>query len=308
MSASSDPKALDLLEKKRKRLERNRESARECRKRKKEKKIQLRNQLALLEADNLQLRLKLQVGHDSTNIDEKSNYISSKLEAMMKEGASDLEIQKTIVEYQERYSDYGRDRRSAIDFHIAQLRRCLQPTQTTRAILWLMSLARQFHERTNGNVQFTEPNELFNLWLNLLSEVKPTVTQRKLMVSYTTVSNNGTDPFADINSVSQTCNGMLDRLVEIICNKNNSLDSEMANIQAVLSARQIAKFILWIDQNPACMQMLEALWPHLTYTQPCSRNNNSISDNLSSVGEAGEDNDNDNDSDDDDESSSSDND
>ena len=302
MSATTDPKALDLLEKKRKRLERNRESARECRKRKKEKKNTLRQQLALLEADNLQLRLKLQIGHDSTDIDEKSNYISAKLETMMKEGASDLEIHKAIAEYQEKYSDYGRDRRSAIDFHVSQLRRCLQPTQTTRAILWLMSLARQFHERTNGDMKFTEPHELFNLWLNLLNEIKPTPAQKKLMVSYTSVSSHGTDPFADINSVSQTCNVMLDRLVEIICNKNNSLDTEMANIQAVLSARQIAKFILWIDNNPACMQMLEALWPHLTYGhQPTSRNN-SVSDNLSSMGDAGEDNDTD---DDDEESSSS---
>lgn len=271
----------------------------------------LRQQLTLLEAENLQLRLKLQVGHDSTNNnDEKSNYISTKLEAMIKEGASDLDIQRAIAEYQERYSDYGRDRRSAIDFHVAQLRRCLQPTQTTRAILWLMSLARQFHEQTNGDVQFKEPNELFNLWLNLLSEVKPTVAQRKLMVSYTSTSASGTDPFADIRSVSEACHGMLDRLVEIICNKNNSFDSEMANIQTILSARQIAKFILWIDQNPACMQMLEALWPHLTYShQPQGRNstsstgnNNSGSDNLSSVEDAGEEDS----GDDDDESCSSD--
>jgi hypothetical protein len=302
MSTATDPKAVEILEKKRKRLERNRESARECRKRKKEKKLLLRQQLTMLEAENLQLRLKLQVGHDSANIDEKSNYISAKLGTMMKEGASDLEIQKAIADYQERYADYGRDRRSAIDFHIAQLRRCLQPTQTTRAILWLMSLARQFHEQTNGNVQFKEPNELFNLWLDLLKEVKPTVAQRRLMVSYTTVTPNGTDPFNDVRSVSETCNGMLDRLVEIICNKNNSLDSEMANIQTILSARQIAKFILWIDQNPACMQMLEALWPHLTYStgQPTSRSVTSPSDNVSSGGDVGEDS-----GDDDDESCSS---
>lgn len=304
MSSSADPKVLDLAEKKRKRLERNRESARECRKRKKEKKLLLRQQLALLEADNLQLRLKLQVGHETTNSEEKSQFISSKLEVMMKEGASDLEIQKAIAEYQERYSDYGRDRRSAIDFHVAQLRRCLQPTQTTRAILWLMSLARQFHDKSDGEIKYTDPNELFNLWLDLLHEIKPTPAQKKLMVSYTNPSATGSDPFADINSVSQTCNGMLDRLVEIICNKNNSLDNEMNNIQTILSARQIAKFILWIDQNPACMQMLEALWPHLTYAQP-SRGN-SISDNLSSLGEV--DNENENDSDDDDDSDSSEND
>ena len=75
---------------------------------------------------------------------------------------------------------------------------------------------------------------------------------------------------------------MLDKLVSLIYNKNDSLDSEMNNIQTVLSARQIAKFILWIDQNPVCMQMLEALWPHITLSSSSSiamSRNNSV-DNL----------------------------
>lgn len=150
-------------EKKRKRLERNRESARECRKRKKEKKNLLRQQLAHLEADNLQLRLKLQVGHDNassssssssaitgSNDIDKSAYITAKLDNLIKNNASDIEIQKTIGELQEKFSDYGRDRRSAIDFHVNQLKRCLQPTQTTRAILYLMSLAPQYHDSDTG--------------------------------------------------------------------------------------------------------------------------------------------------------------
>ena len=44
----------------------------------------------------------------------------------------------------------------------------------------------------------------------------------------------------------------------------------MNNIQSILSARQIAKFILWIDHNPVCMQMLEALWPHITLSSSSS--------------------------------------
>jgi len=262
-----------VAEKKRKRLERNRESARECRKRKKEKKLLLRQQLNLLEADNLQLRLKLQVGHESTKGDDKSAYITSRLESMLKEGASEVDVSKMIGELQERYSDYGRDRRSAIDFHVEQLKRCLQPTQTTRAILWLMSLASKFHDPLTGEINTpttTGPSPMLHLWTSLLAEVKPTAAQRKIMVSYTTPTEEGGDPFADIKSVTTTCNSMLDRLVDIICNKNESLDTEMANIQTILSATQIAKFILWIDQNPACMQMLEALWPHITYvsTEP----------------------------------------
>jgi hypothetical protein len=305
MNTIADAKTSDQLEKKRKRLERNRESARECRKRKKEKKLMLRQQLAMLEADNLQLRLKLQVGHETNNKEEKSQYISSKLQTIMKEGATDLQIHEAIAEYQERFSDYGRDRRSAIDFHVTQLRRCLQPTQTTRAILWLMGVARQFHGPNNAENGGSP--ELAALWASIMQEIKPTPEQNRLMVSYTT-DNDGVDPFEAINDVTKTCNGMLDRLVEIICNKNNSLDTEMSNIQAILSARQIAKFILWIDQNPACMQMLEALWPHIAHGGASSSGSSGNLRSGSNDNMDGEEGEADNDSEDDDDYSSSDND
>jgi hypothetical protein len=42
-----------------------------------------------------------------------------------------------------------------------------------------------------------------------------------------------------------------------------SLDTEMEEVAKILSPTQIAKFILWIDQNPACIGMLETLWPHI---------------------------------------------
>eukprot|EP01038_Epipyxis_sp_PR26KG_P014704 gene14704-19762_t len=258
-------KNIDLAEKKRRRLERNRESARECRRRKKEKKIILRQQLAHLEADNLQLRLKLQVGHETSTLEEKSSYITSSLDSMIKEGASESDIQKAIEELQERFSDYGRDRRSAIDFHVSQLRRCLKPTQTTRAILWLLSCAPKFHNQ-NGELKSEENKELSELWFSLLDTLKPTPEQQRQLISFTSPTDPLHDPFKEVKLVTDNCNKMLDRLVDIICNKNDSLDNEMANLQTILSARQIAKFILWIDQNPACMQMLEALWPHLTHT------------------------------------------
>lgn len=257
-------KQQELLEKKKRRLERNRASARQCRKRKKEKKLMLRQQLAHLEADNLQLRLKLQVGHDTPNHVDQSAIITSKLNEMITEGASELEIQKKIQELKERFSDYGRDRRSTIDFHIAQLRRCLQPTQTTRSILFLMSLAPRYPEITFGTAAPNPNDDLMVLWHDLMMELRPDQAQRELMVNFAKKEGEERDPFQVIQENTDNCNRILDRIVEIICNKNDSLDSEMANIQSILSPRQIAKFILWIDRNPACMQMLEALWPHIT--------------------------------------------
>lgn len=250
-------------EKKRKRLERNRESAKLCRQRKKEKRLSLQEELVHLEAENLQLRLQLTIGHESTERENKSAFITSQLDTMVRQGASEYEIQKTIQELQERFSDYGRDRRSAIDFHVNQLRRCLQPTQTTTSILWLMSIVAQFHD-PSGDLKPKMSGELADLWYGLMKAVKPSATQRKTMVSFSTPSKENADPFRDVNRTTAECNEMLDKIVSIICNKNESLDSEMAQIQSILSPRQTAKFILWIDQNPACMQMLEALWPHVS--------------------------------------------
>jgi hypothetical protein len=39
----------------------------------------------------------------------------------VKNGASEADIWQTIDMFKERYSDYGSDRRSAIDFHVNQL-------------------------------------------------------------------------------------------------------------------------------------------------------------------------------------------
>lgn len=260
-------KMKQLAEKKKRRLERNRESARECRRRKKEKKLLLRQQLAHLEADNLQLRLKLQVGEED-NHDDQSAIITQKLNEMITNGAGESEIQKSLQELKERFSDYGRDRRSAIDFHISQLRRCLLPTQTTRAILWLMSLASKF---SNGPVDMPDgpEREAMDLWFSLMREIRPTQDQKKVMLSYIVPKSDEEDPFDKIKNVSDGCTSIVDRIVEIICNKNDCVDSEMTNLQNILSARQIAKFIIWIDRNPATMQMLEALWPHtISETSP----------------------------------------
>lgn len=62
----NNPQTIDendtsLNEKRRKRLEKNRLSARECRRRKKEATEQMQHEINLLEGENLRLRLQLQV-------------------------------------------------------------------------------------------------------------------------------------------------------------------------------------------------------------------------------------------------------
>ena len=50
---------------------------------------------------------------------------------MLKSGASDPEIYNSIEMFKEKFADYGRDRRSAMEFHLRNAERLLMPTTTT---------------------------------------------------------------------------------------------------------------------------------------------------------------------------------
>jgi hypothetical protein len=124
----------------------------ECRRRKKEHVLELQKQVARMEAENLKLKLQLKVGEESEAQErEEKERITKKLDEMVralappayvwgvadpegprcvcvvcgmrqvKSGASEQDIWQTIDMFKDRYSDYGSDRRSAIEFHINQL-------------------------------------------------------------------------------------------------------------------------------------------------------------------------------------------
>lgn len=93
----SAPAATTLSEKKLRRLEKNRESARECRRRKKEAAQNLQRQINRLESENLQLRLQLKIGDEADRQDEiDQQKVADGLEAMLGSGASEGEIWASI--------------------------------------------------------------------------------------------------------------------------------------------------------------------------------------------------------------------
>jgi len=126
-----------LSDKKIRRLEKNRLSARECRRRKREATENMQRQIHLLEGENLRLRLQLQVGEEAEQTNHQKQIDSTKiLDELVRSGnASESEIYAKIEEYKEQFADYGRDRRSAMEFHLRNVERLLMPTQTTSFIM-----------------------------------------------------------------------------------------------------------------------------------------------------------------------------
>jgi hypothetical protein len=126
----------NLTEKKIRRLEKNRLSARNCRRKKKEVTQNLQHEINILEGQNLRLRLQLQIGEEAEQVTkEEQDRVTEGLDSLLKSGASDSEIYLNIEDFKEKYADYGRDRRSAIDFHLRNVERLLMPTTTTTTVM-----------------------------------------------------------------------------------------------------------------------------------------------------------------------------
>ena len=255
MSSAED---IEAEQKKKRRLARNRESARECRKRKKEYGEGLRAQLVHLEAENLQLRLKLKIGVDpSKKSGDNLTQITSRLNTMLQQNSTDADIRKEIEELQEKYSDYGRDRKSSIDFHISQLRKCLLPTQTTRTLLWLMSCAPMFHDRSGAEKSSpAEGNpELRELWKDLLNELLPSAEQKKKLVDFSADENS---PFPTLQKKTEYSNGLLDRLDELVSTKHDTLDTVMSKLHGVLNARQVPRYSTLSFRGPCIRYIISS--------------------------------------------------
>lgn len=128
-----------LSEKKLRRLEKNRLSARECRRRKREATENLERQINVLEGENLRLRLQLQIGKEAEDSRlREQDKLTKDIDDLLKSGASEADIYAQLEEFKEKHADYGKSRRSAIEFHLKNIERLLMPTQTTSLVLQAM--------------------------------------------------------------------------------------------------------------------------------------------------------------------------
>lgn len=137
-SGSSGSESPSSLQRKQK-LERNRESARECRRRKREHILGVEERCRQLERENMELRGQLKAGKEAMRQEEQEkNRVCEELELMIQRGASEKELAEKIDNFKEQYSDYGHGRRSALNYHLHQIERLLLPTQVTKMCIWAL--------------------------------------------------------------------------------------------------------------------------------------------------------------------------
>ena len=171
--------------------------------------------------------------------------------------------------YREKFSDYGARRQTAVQYHLDQLERLLKPTQVTRMGMWCLHQDDSFYQENA-----LDPDGGTTMWHFLCNELQVTEEQQKKIKQYRT----------NVRELSEGLRNTLTLLQELRAQaqvKNTALDQAMHDLQGILTPTQSAKvrwerrvsvkcghltcvfvvqFILWVDSNPVCMQMLNSLW------------------------------------------------
>lgn len=137
-------------QKKQERLKKNREIARSCRKRKKERMADMEEEVKRLRQENQLLTLDLQgqLYNAPEKEDKRIEHLNRIREMMNNKETTEEEIGKVMNEYIEEWSDYGNDRRNQIQFHIEKLKQLLLPL---RVISLCESGSTVFNNNNNNN-------------------------------------------------------------------------------------------------------------------------------------------------------------
>ncbi|CAI5716459.1 unnamed protein product [Hyaloperonospora brassicae] len=245
-SSGSDNSSSDVTTLQRKlKLERNRESARECRRRKREHILGVEERCRQLERENMELRGQLKAGKEAIRQEEREkNRVCEELEKMIQLGASEKELAEKIDNFKEQYSDYGHGRRSALSYHLHQIERLLLPTQVTKMCIWALRQDDSFWQDEEDE---TSLPVILAKELGLSEDQKKKIQQQRGSISL-------------ICENLKSALGLLAELKTEVTNKNSTLDMEMDKLQNILTPTQRAKFIVWVTNNQACMHLLNKLW------------------------------------------------
>lgn len=129
--SAGDSQETKESERKKRRLERNRETAKNCRRRKKERKEAIENEIQSLRSANQQLRLQVEKMSERAKSEEGPNSHGAFLSRLREyvRMRDEERIHGEIAAYYKEWSEVGQQRKTAAHYHLEQLKMLLLPTQ-----------------------------------------------------------------------------------------------------------------------------------------------------------------------------------
>lgn len=238
--------------------------------------------------------MEWQVGEEAeASSQDEQQKLTEVLDDLLKSGASEAEIYTKIEEYKEKFADYGRDRRSAIEFHLRNIERLLMPTQTTSVVLATLQMGSS--SVASGATLIPPASEVSSTLETVQSEtlfvpdpaasnaLRPNNNSTKSLappprnldakslfrhlVEILQVTPEQAASLKDSRFVAQEMDeclkaslGVLKELRLRLTQCGEDLENEFNNVRSILTPTQAAKFLVWVANNKACMHMLNELW------------------------------------------------
>jgi hypothetical protein len=205
---------------------------------------------------------------------------------VLKSGASDAEIHSSIEDFKEKFADYGRDRRSAMEFHLRNVERLLMPTTTTSVAMRALEGGDGINNimksvnATNGSQTSKDP-AVAVAQNATTSELKPKMNPApqepssntkklpkaepkemfKFLVEFLEVTPEQSAELKDSRHVAKELDdslaksmAMLEELKGRLTAVGQDLDAEFTEIRSILTPRQAAKFLVWVANNGGTSQ------------------------------------------------------
>ncbi|TMW62419.1 hypothetical protein Poli38472_005037 [Pythium oligandrum] len=249
---------VDEEKKKQQRRVKNLASVREFRKRKMKQQEENEARLRRLEAENMDLKMRLKIGKEALVSEQREKQqIKEQMREMLQRGASEQEVARFLNMYKVTYSDYGPKRREKIQFHLARIRELLLPTQVTKLSLYsveqgseMIARDRDLNEDTTSAVDAGMAP--MSLWGILAKELNVSAAQQRQILERRASIQRVRD---DLNETL----GIVKQLEQVTEDKNTALEAHIAELQRILTPSQATKFIIWVKENPAFMYMLDKL-------------------------------------------------
>jgi len=209
----------------------------------------LQDEVQKLREWNRQLELKLkQIPENSEKEKVRKREIDEIAGLVANETSSEQEIRKRLHQYKEVYSDFGRDRKQAITFHLEQLKSLLLPNQVSKMTIWSLQQDDDFYDEQRNKTTFGG-----GIWNLLCEELRLTEDQKRTLLSMR----------SEIRSQRKNvgeCLRILKELEHRINENIASMGKQMSRIMSGTTPSQQARFLLWIENNQSAVQVLNNIW------------------------------------------------
>jgi len=246
-SVASD-EGLDQKAKRQRRLEKNREIARNCRRRKREKYQKLEEEVEHLRKWTKQLESQLNEGKDSAAKEEARKKEMQKMHKAIEGKHNENQMRQVLTQYKEMYSDFGRERKSAITYHMGKLKSLLLPNTVSKMTLWSLQQNDEFYDEKKNQKTFGG-----GIWNILCSELELTEQQKKNLMGLRGGIRQQRANIAE-------CLRILRELDSRVNVNFDSMTKQMEEVMESITPEQQIKFLLWIERNKAATFMINNMF------------------------------------------------